>query len=84
MSTVLIVSLALLGLFLLVVLVLFLIIARNLKSMVSAVERATNLAQSVESQGGLPLSRPVRKRTMKEVFAVLPSLLKRADTLDKG
>lgn len=84
MSTVLVVSLALLGLFLLVVLVLFLIIARNLKSMVSAVERATNLAQSVESQGGLPLNQPVRKRTMKEIFAVLPSLLKRADTLDKG
>lgn len=83
MSTVLVVSLALLGLFLLVLLVLFLIIARNLKSMVSAVERATNLAQTVESQGGLPL-KPVRKRTMREIFSVLPSLLKRADTLDKG
>lgn len=82
--TILVVSLALLGLFLVVVLVLFLIIARNLKSMVKAVEQATNLAETVESQGGLPLRGPVRKRTMKEVFAVLPSLLKRADTLDKG
>jgi hypothetical protein len=82
--TILVVSLALLGLFLLVVLFLFLIIARNLKSMVKAVERATSLAETVESQGGLQLRGPARKRTMKEVFAVLPSLLKRADTLDKG
>ena len=84
MSTVLIVGLALLGLFLAVVLVLFLIIARNLKSMVSAVERASALAQTVEKQGGVPLSRPSRKRTMKEIFSVLPSLLKRAEPLDKG
>jgi hypothetical protein len=64
--------------------VLFLIIARNLKAMASAVEHATTLVETVEKQGGLPLAPPSRKRTMKEIFSVLPSLLKRADSLDKA
>jgi hypothetical protein len=40
--------------------------------------------QTVESQGGLPIAPPPRKRSMKEIFSVLPSLLKRADSLNKA
>ncbi|HYR62879.1 MAG TPA: hypothetical protein VET24_09670 [Actinomycetota bacterium] len=83
MNLILIFGLGLLGVFLAIVMVLFLVIARNLKSMAAAVEQATNLVQTVESQGGIPITPPPRKRTMKEIFSVLPSLLKRADTLDK-
>lgn len=84
MNLFLVLGLGLLGLFLLVIMVLFLLIARNLKAMASAVDRATTLVQRVEQQGGLPIMPPPRKRTMKEIFSVLPSLLKRADTLDKS
>lgn len=84
MNLFLILALGLLGLFLLTVMVLLLLIARNLKAMAAAVGRATTLVQTVEQQGGLPLSPPPRKRSMKEIFSVLPSLLKRADTLDKS
>jgi len=83
MSTILVLGLALLAVFLTILMVLFLVIARNLKAMAAAVEQATALAQTVENQGGLPIAPPARKRTMKEIFSVLPSLLKRADTLDK-
>jgi hypothetical protein len=83
MNLILIVGLGLLAVFLTILMVLFLIIARNLRAMASAVEHATELVQTVENQGGLPLAPPVRKRTMKEIFSVLPSLLKRADSLDK-
>lgn len=84
MNTILIFGLGLLGVFLAIVLVLFLIIARNLKAMASAVERASSLVQTVEEQGGLPLKAPPPKRSMKEIFSALPSLLKRAETLDKS
>jgi hypothetical protein len=83
MNMILILGLGLLAIFLTILMVLFLIIARNLKSMAAAVEQATTLVQTVENQGGLPIAPPARKRTMKEMFSVLPSLLKRADTLDK-
>ena len=78
------IGLGLLALFLTILMVLFLIIARNLKAMAAAVEHATELVQTVENQGGLPLAPPARKRTMKEIFSALPSLLKRADSLDKN
>ena len=83
MSTILVLGLALLAVFLTILMVLFLVIARNLKAMAAAVEQATALAQTVENRGGLPIAPAARKRTMKEIFSVLPSLLKRADTLDK-
>ena len=81
MKMVILVALALLGLFLVVILVLFLLIARNLKTMAAAVAQATALAETVEQEGGSPKLTPPPKRTMKEIFAVLPSLLKRADNL---
>ena len=84
MNMILILGLGLLALFLTILMVLFLIIARNLKAMAAAVEHARTLVETVEKQGGLPLAPPAHKRTMKEVFSVLPSLLKRADTLDKN
>jgi hypothetical protein len=84
MNMILILGLALLALFLTILMVLFLVIARNLKAMAAAVEHATMLAQTVEKQGGLPMAVPPRKRTMKEIFSVLPSLLKRADSLNKA
>jgi hypothetical protein len=84
MNMILILGLGLLALFLAIIMVLFLVIARNLKAMAAAVERATTLARTVENQGGLPIAVPPRKRTMKEIFSVLPSLLKRADSLDKA
>ena len=84
MNMILTIGLGLLALFLTILMVLFLIIARNLKAMAAAVEHATELVQTVENQGGLPLAPPARKRTMKEIFSALPSLLKRADSLDKN
>jgi hypothetical protein len=83
MNMFLVIGLGLLAVFLVIVLVLFLVIARNLKAMAAAVDQATSLVQTVEGQGGVPIAPPPRKRTMKEVFSVLPSLLKRAGTLDK-
>jgi hypothetical protein len=83
MNTILVLGLGLLAIFLTVLMVLFLVIARNLKAMAAAVEQATTLVQAVEDKGGLPIAPPPRKRPMKEIFSVLPSLLKRADTLDK-
>lgn len=84
MSTILILGLGLLAIFLTVLMVLFLVIARNLKAMAAAVEQATTLVKTVENQGGLPIVPQPRKRpSMKEVFSVLPGLLKRADSLDK-
>ena len=82
MNMILILGLGLLALFLTILMVLFLVIARNLKTMAAAVEHARELVKTVENQGGL-LAPPARKRTMKEIFSVLPSLLKRADSLDK-
>ena len=84
MNMILILGLGLLALFLTILMVLFLVIARNLKAMAAAVEQATTLVQTVENQGGLPIPAAPRRRTMKEIFSVLPSLLKRADTLDKN
>ena len=84
MNMILILGLGLLALFLAILMVLFLVIARNLKAMAAAVEHATTLVQTVEKQGGLPRAAPARKRTMKEIFSVLPSLLKRADSLNKA
>ena len=84
MNMILILGLGLLALFLTIIMVLFLIIARNLKAMAAAVEHATTLARTVENQGGLPIAAPPRKRSMKEIFSVLPSLMKRADSLDKA
>jgi len=84
MNMILILGLGLLALFLTILMVLFLVIARNLKAMVAAVEHATTLARTVENQGGVPIAAPPRKRTMKEIFSVLPSLLKRADSLNKA
>ena len=84
MNMILILGLGLLALFLTILMVLFLVIARNLKAMAAAVEQATTLARTVENQGGLPIATPLRKRTMKEIFSVLPSLLKRADSLNKA
>jgi hypothetical protein len=81
MNMIVVVALALLGFFLIVILVLFLLIARNLKSMAAAVARATALAETVERQGTGPALTPAPKRSMKEIFAALPSLLKRADNL---
>ena len=84
MNMILILGLGLLALFLTILMVLFLVIARNLKAMAAAVEHATTLARTVEHQGGLPIAAPPRKRTMKEIFSVLPTLLKRADSLNKA
>ncbi len=84
MNMILILALGLVALFLTILMVLFLIVARNLKAMAAAVEHATELVQTVEHQGGLPLAPLPRRRTMKEIFSVLPSLLKRADSLDKN
>jgi hypothetical protein len=84
MNMILILGLGLLALFLAILMVLFLVIARNLKAMAAAVEHATTLARTVENQGGVPIAAPPRKRTMKEIFSVLPSLLKRADSLNKA
>lgn len=81
MNMIVVVALALLGLFLIVIMVLFLLIARNLKSMAAAVSRATALAETVERQGTGPSLTPPPKRSLREIFAALPSLLKRADTL---
>lgn len=80
MNMIVVVALGLLGLFLVVILVLVLLVARNLKSMAAAVARATALAETVE-QGSGPKLTPVPKRSLKEIFAALPSLLKRADNL---
>jgi hypothetical protein len=82
MKLILVVVLGLVGVFLAVILVLFLLIARNLKSMASAVARATSLVEAVEERDRPSLTPP--KRSMKEIFAVLPSLLRRADTLRKN
>ncbi|HLI56037.1 MAG TPA: hypothetical protein VKY26_03285 [Actinomycetota bacterium] len=82
MKLILVVVLALVGLFLIVIFSLLLLIGRNLKSMANAIAQVSQLAERVEAEGTptiAPTPRP--KPTMKEIFAVLPSLLKRANTL---
>ena len=81
MKLIVLLGLIVLGVFLVTIVVFFLLIARNLKSIAAAVARATSLAEAVEEQGGPPLTAPPPRRTMKEIFSVLPALLKRADTL---
>lgn len=83
MKLILLVVLGLLGVFLAVIMVLFLLIARNLKSMASAVAQATSLVERFEELG-TPSLTPPPKRSMKEIFSVLPSLLRRADSLRKN
>jgi hypothetical protein len=84
MSVILLVVLGLLGVFLAIIMVLFLLVGRNLKAMAAAVAHATSLAEKVEEQAGPPLVKAAPKRSMKEIFSVLPSLLRRADTLRKN
>lgn len=81
MSVLLVVVLGLVGVFLLVIMVLFLLVGRNLKEMAAAVAQATALAERVEEANGSPIMKPAPKRTLKEIFSVLPSLIRRADTL---
>lgn len=83
MQTIVVFALALVGIFLVVIMVLTLLVARNLKAMAAAVAQASALVEAVEGQGGLPLAqpRPTTRYSMKEIFAALPSLLKRADSL---
>ncbi|MGH2719929.1 MAG: hypothetical protein ACRDJU_15320 [Actinomycetota bacterium] len=85
MKLILVVVLALVGLFLFVIFALLLLIGRNLKSLASAVGQVSQLAQRVEAEGKPSIASspaaPRPKPTMKEIFAVLPSLLKRANTL---
>lgn len=82
MEVVLLVAVGLLGLFLAIVLILLIVIGKNLKSMAALVSRASALAESVSSEGQ-PQIAPPSKRSMKEIFAVLPSLIKKADALKK-
>lgn len=83
MQTIVVFALALVGIFLAVIMVLTLLVARNLKAMAAAVAQASALVEAVEGQGGLPIAppRPTTRYSMKEIFAALPSLLKRADSL---
>lgn len=82
MKLILVVVLALVGLFLVVIFGLLLLIGRNLKSLANAVGQVSQLAERVEAEGTprIPAA-PRPKPTMKEIFSVLPSLLKRANTL---
>ena len=82
MEVVLLVALGLLALFLAVVLILLMVIGKNLKSMAALVSRASELAETVSAEGQPQLG-PQPKRSMKEIFAVLPSLIKKADALKK-
>ena len=81
MQLIIIAGLGLLAVFLVVIIVFFLLIARNLKTIAAAVEHASSLAQAAGQTGGPPLTGPPTKRSMKEIFSVLPGLLKRADHL---
>ena len=83
MQTIVVFALALVGIFLAVIMVLTILVARNLKAMAAAVAQASALVEAVEGQGGLPMApaRPFMRHGMKEIFAALPSLLKRADSL---
>lgn len=82
MKLILVVVLALGGLFLIVIFGLLLLIGRNLKSLASAIGQVSQLAERVEAEGTPRIaSAPRPKPTLKEIFAVLPSLLKRANTL---
>jgi hypothetical protein len=82
MKLILLLALLVFGVLLLTVLVFFLLIARNLKAIAAAIARASSLAEAVEQHGGPPVPAAPRPRpTMREIFAVLPSVLKRADRL---
>lgn len=83
MEVVLLAALGLLGLFLAIVLILLMVIGRNLRSMAALVSRASELAENVSAEGQPQLLGPQPKRSMKEIFAVLPSLIKKADALKK-
>ncbi|GAC1367296.1 MAG: hypothetical protein NVSMB32_12200 [Actinomycetota bacterium] len=78
-----VIALAVVGIVLAVIMVLTILVARNLKAMAAAVAQASALAETIESQSGSPLkpAAPPPRHTMKEIFAALPSLLKRADSL---
>ncbi|GAC1366063.1 MAG: hypothetical protein NVSMB32_10090 [Actinomycetota bacterium] len=83
MQTIAVLALVLVGIFLAVILVLTILVARNLRAVAIAVAQASDLVEAVEGQGGLPLTKPFTptRHSMKEIFAALPSLLRRADTL---
>lgn len=82
MQTIAVLALVLVGIFLAVILVLTILVARNLRAVATAVAEASNLVEIVEG-GGPTTSKPfvATRHSMKEVFAALPSLLRRADTL---
>jgi hypothetical protein len=82
MKLILVIVLGILAVVLVLVMTLLLVIGRNLKSMAAAVAQVSSLAERVE-QEGKPSFSPPPKRSLKEIFAVLPSLLKRADSLPK-